>query len=163
MFANLPVHFLAYSGLFGVTCYQSFYNGFVSYKALPLEMFSRLQHRVFPGYFVMQTVLTSILLLTPPFALKSDGAASLVTALGGALSNLLFVMPTSQKVASARLALVEKEGKSYKDPTASDEMKALNKHFAKYHRASMLLNFALILAVFYYGYYFTSRLTIKAI
>lgn len=163
MFANLPVHFIAYSGLFGVTCYQSFFSGIISYKALPIEMFSKLQHRIFPGYFLIQTVLSAILFLTPPFALKSDGTASLAASLIGALSNLLLVMPTVDKIVSAREVLMEKEGKGYKDPTASDEMKALNKKFAKLHGISMLLNLAIILAVFYYGFYFVSRLAIKAI
>lgn len=157
---KLATHFFAYSGLFGMTCYQSFYAGIVSYRAIPLEMFGKLQHKIFPGYFAIQTALSALLIVSTPFTLTTAAKVSLGASLVGALVNLAIIMPKTHKIIVAREAQMEKEGKGYKDPTASDDMKALNKKFAKLHGISMLFNLGLLFGTFYYGYFFNSKLIV---
>lgn len=157
---KLATHFFAYSGLFGMTCYQSFYAGITAYRAIPLDMFGKLQHKIFPGYFAIQSALSALLLISTPFKLTTAAKASLGASLIGALVNLIVIMPKTHTIIVAREAQMEKEGKGYKDPTASDDMKALNKKFAKLHGISMLFNLGLLLGTFYYGYYFNSKLIV---
>lgn len=153
-----PLHLLGYSIVFGATCYQSFFAGIVAYKALPLEGFSALQNRIFPGYFAIQTVGTIFLLLTRPFVTSRVQNVALGVSLAAALINLGVILPKSQKISAARATQAAAEGKSWRDPTASDELKALNRQFGKLHGISVLLNFASVFSLGTYGATLGSRL-----
>lgn len=153
------VNFFAYSGLFGVTCYQSFFAGIVAYRALPVEMFGKLQHRVFPGYFKIQTALTAVVLATVPF--QGDNKieySALAVNLISALYNLLYIMPRAHVIIEKREEQQKIEGKGYKDPDASQTMKDLNAAFAALHAKSMIANVAVIVGTFTYGTLFALHL-----
>lgn len=153
-----PYHLLAYSALFGTTCYQSFYAGITSYRALPLEMFSRLQSKMFPGYFLIQSVLSGILLATPPFEQTKAGWISLVIIAVTSLINRFYIYPHTAVITEKRHEQCRIENKGWKDPDVSETMKSLNKAFGKLHGQSMVLNFSGLIALIVYGVYLTARL-----
>lgn len=155
-----PYHLLIYSVVYGSTAYQSFFSGIVAYKALPLEHFANLQSKVFPTYFAMQAVTTGLLLATPLFPLGNIGYAALGTQFVGSLINTAFLGPRSNRIKAQREAQMELEGKHYKDPTASDTMKSLNKQFARVHGISVLLNLAGFVGLTVYGFMLGHRLRI---
>lgn len=155
-----PYHLLTYSALFGTTCYQSFYAGIAAYRALPLDMFSRLQSVVFPGYFLIQTVLSSILLVTSPFEQTKAGWISLGITAITAILNRVYIIPRTSAVTEKRNEQCRIEKKGWREPDVSDTMKALNKAFAKLHGQCMALNFSGLIALGVYGVYLTARLQI---
>jgi hypothetical protein len=154
-----PYHLLLYSVLFGTTTYQSFYNGIIAYRALPLKEFGNLQARIFPTYFRFQAIGSAILLALPPV---SPVPTAFYVALGlsfatGAV-NALFLGPLSNRIKAKRDEQMDIEGKSYKDPTASDTMKALNKQFGQTHGISVSLNMITFGSLLYYGVLLTALL-----
>ncbi|PRT53252.1 hypothetical protein B9G98_00872 [Wickerhamiella sorbophila] len=151
-------HLLGYSLVFGATCYQSFYAGIMAYKALNLDNFSALQNRLFPGYFGLQTAGSAFLMLTVPFVATRCHKVALGISLVSALINLVVILPKSQRVSAARAAQAAAEGKSWRDPEISDELRALNKQFGHLHRISVLLNFATVFSLGYYGIKLGGRL-----
>lgn len=161
MVSTLPVHFFSYGTLLGVSLYQSFYAGITAYKALPYEMFSKLQQKIFPGYFTIQTVLSAALLATSPFKLQGPALYALSTIFGTAAIELFVILPKAAKIGLARMAQMEKEGKDARDPTASDDMKAIHKQFKKMHSVSVLVSMATVIAELYYGAYFVNRVSIQ--
>lgn len=144
-------HLLGYSLVFGATCYQSFFAGIMAYKALNLENFSALQNRIFPGYFTLQSAGSAFLFLTLPFAATRCHKVALSISLISALINLAVILPKSQRISAARATQAAAEGKSWRDPEISDELRALNKQFGRLHGISVLLNFATVFSLGYYG------------
>jgi len=55
-----------------------------------------------------------------------------------------------------RHKLEREEGKSYKDPEASDKMRDLNKRFAMWHGVSSLANVGIMLAFVFHGLWITN-------
>lgn len=72
-FVNLaPYHLLFYSTLLGTELFQTFVNTKVCFVALPRSAFTTLQKRLFPIYFLTQTVLVVLSAITfPPGGLSS--------------------------------------------------------------------------------------------
>ncbi|ANB13515.1 hypothetical protein AWJ20_1810 [Sugiyamaella lignohabitans] len=158
-----PYHLLVYSALFGATSYQSFYAGIVAYKVLPLNQFATLQSHIFPAYFTFQAAASAFLLLTPPFAFGAAAYTALGGSLTGGIINAAYLGPKSNRIKTQRDARVELEGKSYKDPTASDEMKKLNKQFGATHGISVLLNLIGWAGLVFYGILLTEGLSAKSL
>jgi hypothetical protein len=158
-----PYHLLLYSALLGATTYQSFYAGIVAYKVLPLKDFATLQANIFPRYFGFQTLASAVLLLTPPFQFGAAAYTVLGTSLVGAAVNVGYLGPKSNAIKGKRDLQMEIEGKTYKDPTASDEMKKLNKQFGATHGISVLLNLIGWLGLVAYGVLLTEGLSTKTL
>lgn len=154
----VPYHLLVYSLAFGATVYQSFYAGIIAYRALPLEGFTALQTKIFPGYFSLQAASSAFLLLTPPFPPTFAGQFLLGTTLGGSLLNVSVISRWMDSIRKQREAQMELEGKHYKDPTASEDMKKLNKKFGASHGISVLVNMAVFLSYAGYGLVFSSKI-----
>lgn len=154
-----PYHLLLYSLLFGTTTYQTFYNGIIAYRVLPLKEFSSLQSRIFPTYFRFQAISSAILLALPPIS-PVPGAyyAVLGITFGTGLINALILGPWNNRVKAKRDEQMEIEGKSYKDPSASDKMKDLNKQFGKAHGMSVSVNLVTFGSLLYYGVMLTTLL-----
>jgi hypothetical protein len=81
----------------------------------------------------------------------------------GSVANLLFLGPKTNAVLRRRHAQEELEGKSAKDPTASDEMKALNRQFGRWHGISALTNLTTFLSLTLYGVLLSDGLTISPV
>ncbi|CAN6619415.1 hypothetical protein TRVA0_007S03246 [Trichomonascus vanleenenianus] len=154
-----PYHVLAYSLMFGATTYQSFFSGLMAYRVLPYKEFSMLQHKIFPPYFAFQTIAAAFLYVSSPTPLDCTAKTTLAIAFFSGLVNSLVLGPKSNKLIVARNEQVEAEGKSHKDPTASETMKKLNKQFGKLHGISVVINLGLWISMLTYGINLTERLT----
>lgn len=154
---KLATHFFTYSGIFGVTCYQTFFAGIAAYKALPLEKFSDLQRVVFKGYFTIQVALQTILIASLPFKPSKAQILCLLGALLGSAANLFTINPKTDHVITRRSELCREEGKTYKDPTVSDDIKKLNKEFSKLHGQAMMANMVVLFSTVVYGFFFIAK------
>ena len=141
-------HLLVYSTAFGASLYQSFYAGILAYRNLSIQDFSALQNALFPGYFALQVASSAVLLFTKP---ARFGNRTLAIALVTSAVNAFVVLPLSQRVSKRRAEQAALEGKSWRDADISDELKGLNKEFAKYHSVSVLANFGTIGSLLAYG------------
>lgn len=146
-----PYHFLLYSIVYGATTYQSFYVGLVAFRTLPLEYFSKLQSRIFPRYFPFQLLAAVALLGSVPGELVPLVWGTLGVSAATALINTAYLGPASSKLSVQRLEQAASEGKSPKDPSASDKLKKMNKRFGMMHGISVLLNLGYWGALTVYG------------
>lgn len=162
-----PYHLLLYSVLFGSTTYQSFFSGIVAYRVLPYDQFGALQGEIFPPYFKFQAAASTLLLLTPPvqFASRVAVTASLGVAAISSLTNLVWLGPRTRELKASRKAQETLEEKEYKDPTASQDMKNINKEFSRVHGASVVLNLGSFVGMLVYGVLLTDgfRRVVRAV
>lgn len=156
--SGLPYHLLAYSIVLGATTYQSFYSGIVAFRCLDYKNFSTLQAHVFPNYFRFQAVASLVLLALPAFGRDRVSTISLGVAAVGSLINALYLGPVNHDLSVQRIKQIEIEGKSHKDPTASEEMKAINRQFGRAHGQSVLTNMAVFLSLLNYGVWIASKI-----
>lgn len=77
--------------------------------------------------------------------------------------NMAILGPKSNVIKAKRDRQMEIEGKSYKDPTASEDMKALNRQFGKLHGMSVSLNLVGWVAMVLYGVYLSDGLVRKIV
>jgi len=164
------LYLLAYGWVFGMSVWQTFFGGFIAYKALPRQHFSNLQHRVFPIYFSLSIVLTAVLLglwvinhpdvlahpLNPRLADVAQAyALALVVGLQG--SNSFVIGPLTSKTMYERQKLEKEEGKAPNEPGVSANMKVLNKRFGYLHGASSLFNLWAVLSLGFHGLWIGGR------
>ncbi|KAG8769341.1 hypothetical protein FRC12_005016 [Ceratobasidium sp. 428] len=163
---------LLYAYVFGSTLWGSFIQGFIAYRALPRQQFGILQFKTFPIFFSTSTAITALLLgiwamshpevRTAPLNLGSSVVVQawlLIFALVSHASNLLYLGPRTSEVMFKRHRLERSEKKQYSDPTASAEMKALNKQFGMLHGVSSLVNLFSFLCMLAHGVWIGSRST----
>ncbi|KAK9899493.1 hypothetical protein P389DRAFT_191814 [Cystobasidium minutum MCA 4210] len=153
--------------LLGSCLWGSFISGVIAYKTLPRQQFGNLQSKLFPAYFTINSYLSSIMvanwLYFHPNTLSSmlkldrtrsgdvfNGWVLVAGALGTSLTNLLVVTPWTSKLMFQRHRLEKQEGKSYSDPTASEELKALTSKFGMAHGVSSILNMVYLGAIVYH-------------
>lgn len=152
-----PYHLLFYSVVFGGSFFHSFIVSPIAFKSLPREEFGRLQNKVFPFYFLGQTISPLILGLTAPIKLCpfTIGLLSL-SAITGAFNYFLF-LPLCQNVKRQRLELMaeKKDVNEFGEPT--EECLALSKKFGMYHGFSTLTNIVSILSLAVYGVVLSRR------
>lgn len=154
---------------------QSFVGGIVSFKALDRPQFSKLQQRMFPIYFALQSSMPILMALTYPSPSPitvSSGIAGvldassrtnvlypLATVFVTSVINMLVVGPATTKIMLERKVQETKDGKkSYDAAPHSKEMVKLNKAFGRMHGVSSLLNMAGFLATVWYGVGLSTRL-----
>jgi len=157
---------LAYAWLFGMSIWITFFGGVIAYKSLPRPMFSILQHRTFPVYFVTTIFLSAGMLglwvqshpavQIPAHALRPDiadvaQAYALATVFLSQSLNYFVVGPLTSRIMFQRQKLEKEEGKSYNEPNVSAEMKALNAKFGSLHGISSLANMGAVLALGFHG------------
>jgi hypothetical protein len=112
IFCSAPVHLLCFSALLGTQLYQTFIMTKVTFQTLPRPAFTRLQARLFPLYFRLQTGLLVMTILTwPPtgvFSLVMEGQKShwipLAVALWACVINTVLFGPRTRQ---AMLDLVQ--------------------------------------------------------
>ncbi|GAA5885168.1 hypothetical protein JCM6882_007258 [Rhodosporidiobolus microsporus] len=138
----------------GSSLWHSFIGGPVAYKSIPRVQFGHLQAALFPKFFALQSTASFVLLglygkagrLTKA-AWRNDKNLWLLAAMAvSGVANWAVVGPWTSGVMKRRHRKERLEGKDYNDPSASDDMKALNRKFAKLHGISSLFNLAFLLA-----------------
>lgn len=77
--------------------------------------------------------------------------------------NMAYCGPKSNDIKAKRDRQMEIEGKTYKDPTASEDMKALNRQFGKLHGISVSLNLVGWVSMLVYGIYLSDGLVKKMV
>ncbi|KIM85491.1 hypothetical protein PILCRDRAFT_817519 [Piloderma croceum F 1598] len=164
LFSPQGVYLLAYAWLFGMSLWVTFFGGVIAYRALPRPMFSALQHQTFPKYFAISIALTSgmlglwtwshpdviIHIFRPHVADVAQAYALAIVLLSQSL-NYFVVGPMTSKVMFQRQKREKEEGKSYNEPSASAEMKALNAKFGSLHGISSLANMGAVIALGFHG------------
>lgn len=146
-----PYHVLLYSSLFGSTAYQTFYAGIVAYRVLPMKYFGLLQNKLLGNFFYFQTAASLMLLVTVPFRMQVGSALSLSLSLFTSILNSAVLLPINRRIKEKRQIACAKEGKDFRDPTASDYIKELNRDFAKAHTLSLGADLVGFLALLCYG------------
>lgn len=66
LFDPKAYHIIAYGTYLGTTFFQSFVAGPVAYRALPRPMFARLQEKLTPVLFTVQSLASALVILTFP-------------------------------------------------------------------------------------------------
>lgn len=154
----------SYGTLLGSTLFQSFLGGIIAYRALPRPQFSTLQKAIFPPFFLLQTISSTLLIYTYPSPITrlypSATQASgdrlaftlLATMLVTSVANLVYVGPATTKIMVERKHQETRDGKrSYDEGPHSKEMEALNRRFGVLHGVSSLVNLGGFLAMCWYG------------
>ncbi|TDL15823.1 hypothetical protein BD410DRAFT_844909 [Rickenella mellea] len=165
-----PYHLLAYGTLLGTELYQTFVMTGVSFRALPISMFTTLQKRVFPAYFRTQTLLAAATALTyPPGSLVGlrqqwSSWVPLLVNLACAGLNLYIYGPRTTRAMIDRIHQETRDGKKYNDTVdQSAEMKRLNRQFSKSHAMSIHLNLIAIIGTVWYGIMLAQRLDVRSV
>ncbi|KAG8943426.1 hypothetical protein FRC04_002891 [Tulasnella sp. 424] len=164
LFNGPGVYQLAFSFEYGMTMFHTFIGGIIQFRTLPRQQFGNLQSRIFPVYFGVSTSITTALLaswvfnhpdVVPNFSRPglADVAQAWTLVVVGSMQalNWLYLGPLTSSLMFKRHKLERAEGKSYTDPTVSDEMKALTKKFGALHGISSLTNLISILGMTFHG------------
>ncbi|KAH6617478.1 hypothetical protein F5144DRAFT_586582 [Chaetomium tenue] len=171
LFSNLaPFHVLFYSTLLGTELFQTFINTKIAFLALPRSAFTTLQRRIFPIYFLSQTILVVLSAITfPPHGVSSllmrrgdwiPYAVATVTS----VMNLAVYGPKTQKAMVDCIHQETRDSRKTRENGAIDgpsqEMKSLRRAFSRHHAMSIHLNLTSIGAMVFYGWRLASRLTV---
>jgi len=164
LFTAKSAYLLAYSWLFGMSIWISFFGGVIAYKSLPRHQFGALQHRTFPIYFLISIALSTGLLASwtlnhpevkehfaNPLVADVLQAYTLASVLLGQGSNYFVVGPLTSRVMFQRQKREKEEGKTYNEPGVSADMKVLNTRFAQLHGISSLANLGAVIALGFHG------------
>lgn len=158
---SAPYHFLLYSLTFGGGVFHSFIVSPIAFKNLKREEFGLLQNKVFPIFFLGQTISPVLLALSAPLTLCPFTLGLLsISGLSGA-ANYFLLLPWCKQIKEERSKLIadkkhEKIENGEVKPT--DEYKRLNSKFGKYHGVSTLINLLSIGALGFYGIVLSKRL-----
>ncbi|CAG8977952.1 hypothetical protein HYALB_00001833 [Hymenoscyphus albidus] len=163
-----PYHLLTYSTLLGTSLYQAFILTKVCYKALSPSSFTTLQKRVFPAYFILQTLLLLLTTVTfppsGPVSLiheKGDGIPLGIVSLM-AILNLFIYGPRTGRTMVERIHQVvdleTRDGRKFNEVNVSVEMQAKKKASPRAHAMCIHLNLLAVLATGWYGVRLASRL-----
>lgn len=152
-----PYHLFLYSIIFGGSSVYSFIISPVAFKTLPREDFGKLQNKIFPWYFLGQTLSPILLSLTTPLKLCPFTKGLLaIASITGAI-NYFYLLPKCQGLKDERTKLV-KDNLHEKDGKETEEYIKLSKQFGKFHGISLLVNTLSISVVGVYGMVLSRRL-----
>jgi len=156
---------LAYSWLFGMSFWITFFGGVIAFKTLPRQQFGALQHKTFPIYFVISILLASGLLAfwtythpavlahyTNPLVADVAQAYALASVLLAQGFNYFVIAPMTSRTMFKRYQLEKEEkenGKTSDEP--SQRMTALNKRFGMLHGISSLANLWAVIGLSFHG------------
>lgn len=165
------LYLMGWAWVFGMSVWVSFFQGFISFRALPRHQFGNLQHKTFPVYFGQSILLTAGLLggwlYKNPGVLdnlshvrRADVAQAYTLALALLFqgSNHFAWTPMATKIMFQRHKMEKDEGVDYKDPKASPAMKELSKKFGILHGVSSLANLFAIIAYGFHGLWIANGL-----
>ncbi|KIM29094.1 hypothetical protein M408DRAFT_329105 [Serendipita vermifera MAFF 305830] len=162
---NDSVYFIAFAWLFGQNIWQGFFGGIIAHRALTRKQFTVLQAHIFPVYFTIQSILSSILLgiwlkanldeIRGNYLQLSNTSVQqawvLMTIVAMSFVNWFYIGPVTNAIIVKRQRQEQTEGKPYYDPGVSSHMKGINKEFSKWHGFSALANLLVAFALLYHG------------
>ncbi|KAI0024748.1 hypothetical protein F4780DRAFT_552747 [Xylariomycetidae sp. FL0641] len=176
VFSPGPYHIISYGTLLGTQVFHTFINAIAAFRVLERPQFAVLQRALFPWYFGIQTAAPVALALTYPGQLggalapgsiagvlqgsnRWTVAAPLATAFVTGLVNLVYLLPTTNKITAKRRQQEKEDGKkSWDQGPHSPQMQALNKQFGQVHGISSLLNLVTLAATIVYGFNLAGRI-----
>lgn len=149
------IHLLCVSWSVGIGIWQSFFLGLVAYKTLPKQTFGLLQSKLFPLYFLVLTITTSISLIM--FAILMTGKDHvkeqrqvyiLIACIISCALNLTAFEPLTSSVMMQRHKL-EREPPKESSTNVKDtkEYKALSRKFGMYHGLSSTSNLVFLVCI----------------
>lgn len=148
------VHVFASSVFVGANIWNTFFVGLTMFKAMPRQMFGRVQSKLFPLYFALTTGANILMLATLGLLRASPAPTSVLTwlaaSLAGSLVNWLFIEPKCTGVMFQRYDLENKEIKTEQDQA---KIKGLYKQFGKWHGISSMINLVVLCAGFAHLWY----------
>ncbi|PFH46640.1 hypothetical protein AMATHDRAFT_154267 [Amanita thiersii Skay4041] len=158
------LYVVAYSWLFGMSLWVTFFGGVIAFKALPRQQFGTLQHKTFPIYFGISIFLSGSMLgywvfthpdvasyLAHPTMADVAQAYALFAVFGGQSFNKFVIGPLTSETMFRRHRLEKEEGKNYNDPGVSPAMKSLNRRFGMLHGISSLANLIAVISLGFHG------------
>jgi hypothetical protein len=125
-----------------------------------LQMFGRLQSKLFPQYFAITTGSAALLLgsvLLGAIAAPQNGVSLLAAATIGSAANALLIEPRATALMFERYEIENKPGKSAQDEA---DIKRLYKAFGAWHGVSSLANLVVLAASIAYGWALAGRLAL---
>lgn len=141
------VHLMAFAMWVGTNAYTTFVAGITLFKNLPRQTFGRVQSKLFPVYFAINSACIVLCLGT---ALLRGDMASSVTTLGAALActlgNQFALEPMTTDNMFKRYAM-ESDGQQ-----ETPGYQALKKKFGPLHGISSLLNLVALMCAAAHGY-----------
>jgi hypothetical protein len=153
-------HLLAWAALLGANLWTTFFAGLTMFRNLPRQVFGKLQSKLFPQYFWLETGSAAVALATLHYSGTGILRPQLITlgvALAGSLANQLFVEPTATKLMFQRYEL---ENAPQRD---NDTIKALYKKFSTWHGISSMLNLGVLVAAVTHGWWLAASVLRVAI
>ncbi|KAL1739059.1 hypothetical protein HDZ31DRAFT_69338 [Schizophyllum fasciatum] len=149
--------------LFGMTIWQPFFGATIAHRALTKPQFAALQHKTWPVYFQLSTVLSAsciyLLYRNDPnvfdslLSLRAGGllsVGSLLAVFLGQSTNWLVLGPMTSRILYERDRLESGEKKS---PETAKEVKAIMKRFLWVHGISSIANLFAFFAVVAHALY----------
>ncbi|CDR43608.1 CYFA0S12e02520g1_1 [Cyberlindnera fabianii] len=147
MSALLPAaHLYSWAAIWGGSGYYSYVASPIAFKTLSRKEFGALQNKVFPHFFLAQTLAPLVIGATAPYLLGTGALATLGVAFIGGAANKWWLLPVCKDIKEKRFIL-EDAGQ-----TDSEEHKRLTKEFGKMHGLSLAFNMVNFLALTGYGY-----------
>mmetsp|Transcript_4363 Transcript_4363/g.11486 ORF Transcript_4363/g.11486 Transcript_4363/m.11486 type:complete len:220 (+) Transcript_4363:59-718(+) len=154
-----PLLSLSWGVLFGSQVWVSLVSGITMFRTVPRHTFGKLQSKLFPAYFQLSTICSSLLTIATAALMPSNRLLHTCAglSLASSLVNLVYLEPQTTATMYERHA-IERElgiGVSMKDAPATVEMakantelQRLNKKFGMYHGISSLSNLIGLVALF---------------
>lgn len=105
-----------------------------------------MQNKVFPHFFLAQTLAPVVVGLTAPYTLSTGAIIALASAVVGGAANKWWLLPLTKGLKEKRNQL-EAEGKQ-----DSEEFKQATQQFGKFHGVSLGFNLLNFLALTSYGF-----------
>jgi len=158
------LYLVGYAWLFGMSLWVSFFGGIIAVKTLPRVHFRSLQHKTFPIYFSLSTILSSALIvlwiafhpnvlsnINRPEVADVAQVYVLASVVVGQGSNYFLFGPMMSRVMFQCLRMEKEEGKTHDEPGASAALKSLNRKFQVIHGIGSLVNPGAFIAIGFHG------------
>lgn len=152
-----PYHLFIYSIAFGGASFYSFIASPIAIKVLEKDQFGKLQNKVFPLYFLGQTLAPILLAATTPINLCPFTSSLLVLSSIASAVNFCYLLPKCRDLKEDKLELIAKQ-LDVIDGVETEEFKNVKKLFGRHHGISMLANLISIATLGVYGMVLSKRL-----
>lgn len=145
-------HLFSWAFIWGGSGYYSYVASPIAFKNLSRPEFGKLQNKIFPHFFLGQTVAPILIGLTAPYSLTTGALITLGVAVIGGATNFFYLLPVCKDLKDQRFELEES------GLTESDQHKEITKKFGLYHTASLAFNAINFVALTTYGFILTKNL-----
>lgn len=163
----LAIHFLAYGYALGSASFNSFVAAVKSLETLPRRQFGELQSNILPIQFATQSIAPLIIGITAPYTISTAGVTLLAASALGGVANWAYLTPKCAVFKTQRWAIVDSKYAGDNDAATAAkengedvELAAIDKHFGKWHGASMASNLVSILSMAAYAFVMSGKLKV---